>query len=444
MNNTKRIILIIILSILVIAILSLAIWGIVGNIQAKQQAHADYSDLNSNSIVNFNQLNNKINTNINVSSGGVSEGSLYYVNVSNFFNIVSGHIYYLYGSITDLDNTVRLTMYLNDYISYSFTSESKAYIIQIDSLELTRVYKNNTNSASYTNLINIIDLTLMFGGNEPNLIEANDLFTANYYPFSNGEPMFFGRGIIDNIYNYDIYANTGNVNLSQGNGEVSYYLYEEKNYLALSSTNIPEQNEILYIFDLKTTIPAGSIITISCNDYFFRANGDLSFMPISGDYSYDKIVYKINYTSNPHAAFTYTFVNDTDFSAFYLIGNNNNYSSINPFILFNDLKIEIKTIGDIYAALQNAYDNGLAAADKSYSVGSAKYNQIYNAGYNAGYTAQTGSDGFWGFIGTSMQGITDILSIELLPNIPLGTFVLFPLLIGLIFFIVKLTKGGSD
>ena len=37
----------------------------------------------------------------------------------------------------------------------------------------------------------------------------------------------------------------------------------------------------------------------------------------------------------------------------------------------------------------------------------------------------------------------DILSIELLPNVSLGTFVVIPLIFSVLFFIVKVAKGGD-
>ena len=95
----------------------------------------------------------------------------------------------------------------------------------------------------------------------------------------------------------------------------------------------------------------------------------------------------------------------------------------------------------------NSYDDGYKKAETElkeyYSYGGQGYQQIYNRGVSDAQSNSAVFSDTWTFIGTAFNGIGDMLSVELIPNVPIGVFVALPLLLGLIFFIVKLTKGGS-
>ncbi len=85
---------------------------------------------------------------------------------------------------------------------------------------------------------------------------------------------------------------------------------------------------------------------------------------------------------------------------------------------------------------QNGFDVG---NDSGYKIGfqQGKQEGIASKGENVWSNANE-------FIKNIFIGIFDILSIELLPNISLGTFVVIPLIFSVLFFIVKVAKGGGN
>lgn len=92
-------------------------------------------------------------------------------------------------------------------------------------------------------------------------------------------------------------------------------------------------------------------------------------------------------------------------------------------------------------------EGDLNGYERGYDIG---YNDGHSNGYDSGKRDGIASKGenVWSnsneFIKNIFVGIFDILSIELLPNVSLGTFVVIPLIFSVLFFIVKVAKGGGD
>lgn len=73
----------------------------------------------------------------------------------------------------------------------------------------------------------------------------------------------------------------------------------------------------------------------------------------------------------------------------------------------------------------------------------SRIEQAYQEGkeYGLNHNTNTAWGSSWDFIGSAFNGVGNILAIELLPNIPLWTFIAIPLLFGLIALLYKLIGG---
>lgn len=81
--------------------------------------------------------------------------------------------------------------------------------------------------------------------------------------------------------------------------------------------------------------------------------------------------------------------------------------------------------------------------DLGYSEGSGRdltpeeESIVYNWGYNAGYKAGQEDHNVGGLLKQAFGGVGELLDYELLPNLTLGGIVIVPLLLGIVFFILK-------
>lgn len=81
--------------------------------------------------------------------------------------------------------------------------------------------------------------------------------------------------------------------------------------------------------------------------------------------------------------------------------------------------------------------------DLGYSEGSGRpltpeeESIVYNWGYNAGYKAGQEDHSVGGLLKQAFGGVGELLDFELLPNLTLGGIVIVPLLLGIVFFILK-------
>lgn len=74
--------------------------------------------------------------------------------------------------------------------------------------------------------------------------------------------------------------------------------------------------------------------------------------------------------------------------------------------------------------------------------------QSYNTGYNAGYENGIQSElnpnnWIYSFIKSTFNGLSDILNVEVLPNVKIGTFLAIPLVFSVIMFILSFFKKGG-
>lgn len=440
MSNKKRIILITILSIILVALLTAFVFATI-NFASSKKAHAEYDDITSETVVNFNQqilLNSSPYNTITIING---QGFIFDTYSSNSYidfraQIYSNHKYYCYISnpiTSNIELTVNGVPLIVVNNQYGIYTPNQSGICD-------RLYLISGFTAG-TYYINLIDLSQMFGnGNEPNLEQCQQLFTANYYNYTKGQAMFFGVNQNDMFNNLDYQFNTGLVSGYEQNITNSTVSYNDNGQLIFNAKYNANYTPY-WLINFKTVIPKGSIITINLNSYTTQSG--VAFGISYADENEQNIT-SIPQTQNTNAPFSYSFMNDKDLSALYLIESGSTFTNGTILTILNG-SINVQLVNDYKFNLQAQYDLGYSDAETYYTDGYGRqiiWSEGYDAGYTRGVSEGSLSDG-WTFLSTLFGGISTIFSLEIFPNITVGTFVMIPLLLGLVFFIVKLSRGGS-
>ena len=445
MKKNFRITLIALLVILILLVLGGTIFAYVN-----KYAYADYSDITPNSVVNFNQLFNKTEDGSNISNitmltsnsfkinNALTNGSMFQITQTQFVN---GHKYYYFGN----GNAFKLVDNNGDTIGWTpnniYTSTKKLYYLNYNS-----IYGSYNIGDTY--YFNIVDLSYMFGvGSEPDLATCQTIFTSDSYNYNTGTPMFFGRNDLNNVDSINYSLNTGNtkpmVPNNQSNASVSYVSNDYGSQLAFFTTiDANSPSDCIFIVDFGFTFTKGSIVTISAENYYLNGGMTLAYVN-NVDYS---LIYNIPTRYSSVGSFSYTFEVTEDFSAFYLLSFANSGSLTTPFARFSNFRISVQTADTLSALIAQAQAQTEQQIEAKYAEGGSGYNEIFNSGKQ--YAIQHNENNAWGsawdFIESAFTGIGSIFAIELLPNVPLSVFILIPLMVGLIFFVVKVAKGGGS
>lgn len=482
MKKGTRITLICILSILILAIVALTIFGYVHRF-----AYADYIDVVSdpNAIVNFNQL-----AKINSFSDSVSNATTFsYINDYTFSvsgNASARHFIYL------LDNVLVPYYNLGDkfYLKINDTEiNGLSYGISLGSY--TQLYNTSVVSAlgssdhitlwvdtnvgfngEYTISVQLTNLSAMYGvGNEPNLEECKKIFTADSYFYNSGTAMvanglsFYEQGYQDaydtiqqnltySLVASDVYNNATKFDLGDYCGEVLkatdpniYYVYTNPN---------PTFNDIAtyangFYMPFNATMSGGAIIKlegcIATYSGFAEQLTPIYCAILSGDqiknlYTFNNYIVGSGDVGNLlKASYDLTITLPYDCNGLY-------FYSLEQFACAN-LSIKVQNF-DLQTAIASARLTAQNQAEEYYSAlyaeGGERYKQIFNNGvqYSLTHNANNAWGSAWDFIESAFTGIGGIFQVQLIPGVPLSVFILVPLMISLIFFIVKLTKGGGD
>lgn len=437
MKKSTRIVLIVILLVLSIVIITFTAIGF-------SRSHKAYAE--TTQFFNFNQaikITESYSDKINV----INEQTIYInttltgatsFGISNI-NISSTHKYYFY---TDVPFVNRVT-FARDY-SGLFTSYEQYYIYSPTSdYVFNRIFLYGNESVKNLSFT-FIDLTLM-GIDDYTIEQCKELFTAQYYPFNSGTTM-----TLDSIALYsqavnDIFANY-RYSLSQNALSYTSYAVQYKNQSANFDYNTDTEQwyfQNTFAVPLFTTLNSGAQVTIDYYLYAMNLSQDwyLNVMYWSGnDYV---TIYTSQETINTSHAQTMTFnlPYDTDTLYFNIVYNNAINTSANMMVFKFDIsatQLDINSM--IYSSFQSGYNSGYSKCESNYTYPNNGYMTIYNQGLAAADSGEVFTDS-WGFAGSIFTSIGEILSIELIPNVPIGLFVALPLLVGLIFFIVKITKG---
>lgn len=417
-------------------------------------------DLSENTMVNFNQLVNitsSSNSNISYNNScsitiNANTTSMEYLTLTDF-TFKANEIYYIY--ISNSFNVWNCFGWGGSAIKYV---KSSSIYTPTDTYNINRFYIYSGETAKTTS-INVINLTQMFGeiASEITLEQCENYFISSYYPYNEGTTMPFSKGYLQGYTEgqqdlYDTLTVTYNNDIL---GTISYAANIEGfsssiGYNNTTSTYLVEGLAGIHFGDyLTTTINftakywSGGNNMSSLYVVFFKYDGS-NLIPLTiqqvgprGDFE--------NGSGNYDGSSEFSFnINNVDTIYFGMFNSSTNFtSSTNVTMYCYSAAMQLNTIN--VAALTNAaYSRGYQTATEFYTTeGTTGYNTIYNIGYRAALTDANASVNAMQVVSAAFTGVGDILQIEVLPGFPLGAFVLVPLMLGLIFFVIKVAKGGS-
>lgn len=453
MKKGTRITLICILSILILAIVGLTIFGYV---QRFSKANAE--EISDNSIVNFNQY---------VSNTYFPD---YTFNRGNGYNLASGitigNVIYVRANVTSFEGTPSglffgsTDLVANDaYKTTIFSMTGVGYYDTI--ITCTYSYVNTYCNATFNiDSLMVIDLTQM-GLDSYSLEECRELFTSSYYEYTTGTPIYL-NGI--NAYQQGMEAVLDNMTAT-----ISTYLigsnafpYNNKN---IQNSELIFDNQInAYYFygvigvPLFGTIGAGTNLQIDFNLWIPDMQGESSsfisayplhfgYVDNSGNLIEISEIACSKYTSFTDIEYKGSFIMPVETDTIYVWTDYEPVSDPNQSatqVIVSKSDIIFRTL-NVTALLMSQYSKGRSDTIEYYQYGNPGYNEIFNLGkeYAIRHNLNNAWGQAWDFIESSFTGIGGIFQVELLPGVPIAVFILVPLMIGLIFFVVKLVKGGG-
>lgn len=407
-----------------------------------QNVYAEYNDLNENTLVNFNQY--------------IQDTYINYTTDSYFGNDLPVGKYYI--RINSNVNTSILFVYSGGaYYGKSITIGQNDFIIDFSN-KINAIQFNN--SITYKNL-NAINLTQMFGaGNEPNLDQCKEYFTAEYYSYNKGTEIPFSKSYLQGyqegaksvfdsltitLNSYTIGANSQTyANNTIERGELSfdqqYSAYAFSGVIAINLLGQVERGTNINI-DFELTLPTlegepnVSEFAKKFILYFSYVDSNNNLVNITG--------VKPNYKGGWVNSYSGDFALPITTSTIYCYLNYNtigdNFAPTTAIATKSDITFKGLDLAQI---INNAYNKGASDTNAKYSVGGLLYQSIYDLGKSEGIAQGNSFVNGLDVIATTFTKVFSIFNIEILPGIPLSIFILLPLLFGLIMFIVKLTKGG--
>ena len=442
MKNTTRYILITIIIILMLLIAGSYTYCMV-------KTYAEEPEQNE-PIYNFNQI---VNLNAQASSPNVvyfNNGTAYLTGSDsqwyqfNSYSITSGHKYFCYQK-HDLNYTIEcrfdgsnISYYNTTILTANTTGDYTFYAKGRDGLTYNGVALN-----AY-----IIDLTQMFGSEIADTLTVDYCryyFPLDYYPYNTGSPITFsGIEQYNNALN-DIFSNyTYSLNMSALTTTTRPYDFE-----SITGSDFGYNNTNWYILGavaipLFTTLNAGANFNITYN--FYAPNIPYNYYKIcigklNDDGSVTELASKTYYDTGTEDTITLTLPIDVSTIILYARYNSNSALTDVNFIVY---KLDLSaTQLDVASAILSSFNSGANYVYSLYEKGSANYETIYMTGYYKGQSDGNAALTAMDYVKAAFVNIGDILTIEVFPNFPLGAFFLLPIMTSLIFFVIKMAKGGS-
>ena len=428
MKKSTRIILICILFVLSIAIITFTAIGF-------SRSHKVYAESNT-TILNFNQYfqHNPYSININTTNNAR-------LLTDSEISIIPNHKIYIYHNAP---STIKLYgLFYTSNNTFISSGGGNNLIINVPSnasICSIQVWGYGQVNGSY--YFNFIDLSQMYGiGLEPTLSQCQEIFTSQYYEYTTSSPIASDSFSLYNQAFNDIFSSY-KYSLSQNALSYTTYAVQYKNQSANFDYNTSTQQwyfENTFAVPLFTTLNSGARITIDYYLYAYNLTQDWYLNVMYWNGNEYQTIYTSQETINTSQAQTMTFnlPYDTDTLYFNIVYNNAINTSANMLVFQFDISASQL---DVNSMIHNAFQSGYDKCQVDYTYPNKGYMQIYNEGLASAQSGEVFTDS-WGFVGSIFTSIGDILAIELIPNVPLGLFVALPLLVGLIFFIVKITKG---
>ena len=292
----------------------------------------------------------------------------------------------------------------------------------------------------------MIDLSLMYGDNEiPTLQECLNIFGADCYPYTTGKPITlngidsYNQALNDIFSNYKymldrnaLSTQTQATDLMGILSGTTNFGYNDENWYILGAMYCP----------LFTKISAASEFNIEIQLY--APNGRENRYLCFGTYIDNELneIYKTTHNGDG-TTLNINFTTPIDVQTLYVYERNGTTGDIQEMnYIVGIFNIRVEQL-DIAGAVMSSYSSGFNTARDYYSEGGQGFADIFARGKAAGLIEANGSFTAMDYVKTAFITIGEILMIEVFPNFTLGAFFLLPLLTSTIFFIIKLTRGGS-
>lgn len=404
------------------------VWGS-GNYEILNlTATATYNNINLSSrcraVLIGNEINNTWRCNIYIGTPGRQVASstieVYGINDDMYINL-SQAFDYISTEISDLTFTIT-SQYIGGYPDiYKYANKKINTISQVSNIydlkqnDVALIYISDISgiSSTMTNELTInwgyIDASdnQVFTVNAPKvgaqLMESGDLIIRLSLPTN-------GTGTTSNTYDISQQAI---LSLGTGSATATAHIYG------------------LYVWLQSNRIQWG------------LAEFDTTSTPASG--------YSMNYITSLTSIYDYTAVNTQTMTCRLSISDNFNFITIKnqPILSANNINTVIRQGGFLPAwALYNwargsasGYISGEQAGAAPYQPGNEGYQEIFEAGRQAGINANIGTVNW--FI-SAFSAVDAMLNIRIFPNITIGYLVGIPFVISVVWFIIRMFRGGGS
>lgn len=405
-----------------------------------------------NALLNFNQLykpnytttttttTNNITyliNDYNVQLNGTATANTW-VNLKSTIGMIKDNIYLISNVNNGLSGFNGLTLFIDGSRQNSTILDSieNWYLLKWTGENLTEtIYLQCANNSTYNNAnlnLQIINLTQMFGnGNEPTINECDDIFITNYY-YTNS---FYLSN--DNLYYYTQGVNSVNKSLIIGEA-VSDWI--NNTYSCDASEFVKDENGTLgwtngtIATKLNYTLSVGDTVNMALDIYTDTSDSNLIIGQLDDNGNFIQLI-SVDWSNWEYSAPGGTLGVYSGNISFNIKYNTNQLMFRSTGNIINCKKIEYITY-NYDNQLANAFEQGKKSVNTDY---------YYNLGLQQGIAQGQATGSAWGnsweFISSAFNGLGSILSVEILPNLPLYTFIAIPLLFGLITLIYKLIGG---
>lgn len=403
-------------------------------------------EITDNSILDFNQQFNYIgrpqavginfvveNNTIHAYGTAISTGNYYLNGATNFFNIIANHKYYI--NINSSDSSKIVGLVYSGGSQYGYSEGNYSTILSFTSNQSMASYLYLSNGNTYNTYItcNVVDLSQMFGvGNEPTTIEE----VKKYLPLNNYR--YTTSTLITNTYLEGF--NQGAFSMQDGYTieEVASDLVNTAYPIEINNNEFNKTNNMLAFngtigLNTKYTLIANDTIIL---DLEFLGDSTIDILVQGNSGNYIKLTtIMANQLPNSYTSGSgYTYYSGVITLKLPVDTNTLLFKGISVMQVYN---VKYKTF-NLSQAIVDSFQNGVNSVDTQ-AIRDKAFEDGKNWAINHNTDTAWGSS--WEFIGSAFSGVGDILSIELLPNIPLWTFIAIPLLFGLIALLYKLIGG---
>lgn len=430
--------------------------------------YADFNEIVNTqyAVVNFNQL---INTQLDYNNSTIDIGRNYFNCIflfnespwGSFTTYNSGVFDLILTASSDYTSTLRIkhggqTQDLSIYTQNDFNIiNGHKYYFRINVMSANPTVVDGLQVKDFI----VVDISSMFGAdNLPTIQQCRDLFVANYYPYNSGTPVSlnglnsYAEGVAS-VYGNSVhlneqyfYNNISEIRLNDVTG--GYAKYINNNFTPTFSLNIDDH----VIFNLPTTLIAGTLFKLSFylgrSEYNDNTPLEIGYLIQGQFYSLTRVTATAQFDDYNYFELDLTAPYDINGIVFNIPRDyeltDPNYQWYSVHIGDINLTYYINNLQQLISeSIEYGREKYKDELKSYYAIGGQGYEAIYQAGVRDSQSNMAVFTDSWAFIGTAFRSVGDLLKVELFPKVPIGLFVAFPLLLGLIYFIVKLTKGGS-